>query len=493
MSLRRLGGETMIYGLSNVLGRLLNFVLVTPILTYNMASEEFGVVGILFFWTALLIALLVFRMDTVVFRFASRKENDAQGVFRKAQLLVVSTVVIVIGGMLLAAGSLADWLSYPDRTVYVQLVLLTVAFDALSAVPLARLRLEGRPWTFVLANLGNVVVNLVLIYLLFYQLVPRGSLFGIDFQREYLVGYYLFTIAAASALRYLFLLVDGFFSYRSKRTVEQNGKVPSLRTMLFYSAPLALVSVALIINSLVGPWLIQLYHGGSVTENLYYVGQFNAALKLAVFLNLFITAYNYAAEPFFFKQAGSDLAKADKQIYADSLRTFALVGTLGSAAILLFLPWLQVFLDEGERQGLYVLPMLLGANFLFGLYSNFAIAYKLTDKTYFGGVIAAIGSAIVVVLSIILMPQYGLWAPAFGMLCCYLVMCILAWLVSRRYFRVDYPLERILLYVMLAAGAVFLARTQDAIFVRGAIFVGLFVVFLAMEWRWLRRTFLGQP
>jgi len=262
--------------------------------------------------------------------------------------------------------------------------------------------------------------------------------------------------------------------------------------MLRYAWPLALVAVALIVNALVGPWIIQLYHGGSVTENLYYVGQFNAALKLAVFLNLFITAYNYAAEPFFFRQAGSDLAKADKQIYADSLRAYAIVGVLASAGILLFLPWLQVFLDEGERQGLYVLPVLLAANFCFGLYSNFAIAYKLTDKTYFGGAIAAVGSAIVLAVGIGLVGRYGIWAPAWAMLTCYAVMCVLAWLVSRKYFPVAYPLGRVALYVLLAAATFYLAQTQDAMIVRIAAFLSLSALMFGLEWRWIRRTFWGR-
>jgi len=495
MSLKKLGGETMVYGLSNILGRLLNFVLVTPFLTRVMAAEEYGVVGDLFFWTGLMIALLVFRMDTVVFRFASREENDARAVFQRAQWFVIGAVGLILGGLALFAGDIAAWMDYPDRTIYIQLVLATVAFDALSAVPLARLRLEQRPWFFVVVNLGNVVVNLVLIYLLLYIFPGRGTLFGIEFTTGYMVGYYLATIALAAGFRYLVLLADGLLRY--SKTTESSldgalaGKVPSLKEMLRYGLPLTIVAVAGIINALCGPAIIKWYFGETTTGNLFWSGQFNAAMKLAVFLNLFITAYNYAAEPFFFRQAGKDLATADRTIYADATRAYALIGVMASAGILLFLPWLKHFLQEEEQQGLYVLPFLLGANFLFGLYANFSIAYKLTDRTYLGGGIALIGSVIAVGGSILLIDDFGLYAVAWSMMGCYAVMCLLAWRVSRRYFRVDYPLGRILLYAVLTGVAVWGAERLELalIWSRGAGFILLVSVLLLLERKWIMRTF----
>jgi len=492
MSLKKLGGETVIYGLSNILGRLLNFVLVTPFLTRVLAAEEYGVVGELFFWTGLLIALLVFRMDTVVFRYASRAENDAHIVFQRAQWFVVVAVVTVIGGLLLFSAPLSAVMDYPDRTIYIQLVLATIAFDALSAVPLARLRLEQRPWFFVAVNLGNVLVNLLLIFLLLYVLPGRGTLFGLDFAEGYLVGYYLATIALAAGFRYLVLLTDGLIRYGKVKTEGEKARraVPTVGVMLRYGLPLTLVAVAGIINALFGPALIKWYFGESTTGNLFWSGQFNAAMKLAVFLNLFITAYNYAAEPFFFRQAGKDLATADRTIYADAARAYALIGTLAAAAIMLLLPWLKDFLQEEEQQGLFVLPYLLGANLLFGMYSNFSIAYKLTDRTYLGGGIALIGSVIAVGGSILLIGDFGLYAVAWSMMACYAVMCALAWGVSRKYFRVNYPLGRIAVYAVLAATAVYLGGAAGAEWwIRGLVLLALLGALTGMEWRWLRKTF----
>lgn len=501
MSLKQLGGETIIYGLANILPRLLNFVIVVPFLTEVMVSEDYGVVGVLFMWIGLLTALLVFRMDTVVFRFASKVEFDPRAVFRKAQSFVVLTTLFVVGAGMLLADSVAELLHYPDRSIYVILFLLTVAFDCLSAVPLARLRLEQRSWFFVAVNMANILLNLSMIFLLLYLWPLKGELFGFTYDPNYQVAYYLVTLAFASGFRYLLLLGDGLLHYRDPtnqgkpESAESDGQFipPALGEMLRYSAPLALVGVAGIFNALSGPAIIQEYLGGTITENLYWSGQFSAALKLAVILNLFVTAFNYAAEPFFFRQAGSDLDKADKKIYADATRAYAVVGVLVCAGIMIFLPWVKEFIGDDLQEGLVVLPFLLAGNFCFGLYSNFSISYKLTDKTYLGGLIALSGSIVLVTVSYFAIDTYGIQAPAAGMLACYLLMCILAWLVTRKYFPVNYPLFRILVYVLLASVTVYGALSLDAGFVgRVAMFLCLLAVLGIIEWPWIRSTLLGK-
>lgn len=510
MSLKKLGGETIIYGLSSILPRLLNFLIAVPLLT-KVLDDEYGIVGDLFFWTGLLIALLVFRMDTAVFRFASRAENDARGVFRRAQSFVIGSVVVVVGGLMLAAGPIADLLGYAGLEIYVYLVLGTVALDVLSAVPMARLRLQQRPWHFVLANLGNVAINLALIFWVFKWWVHGGSILGFVYEAQHRVTYYLITIIIASAFRYVYLILEGFWaqSREPEKTVldappaSGTGLVPPLKKMLWYSLPLTLVAVAGIINALVGPTIILRYFPGSGAEQQLAASQFNAALKLAVFLNLAITAYNYAAEPFFFRQAGNDPKTADRQIYADALRAYALMAAVACAGVLLFLPWLQYFInDEDLREGLFILPVLLAANVCFGLYSNLSIAYKLTDKTFLGGGIALLGSCVVVVVGLLGTGTYGLYAPAFGMLGCFALMSALAYAVSRKYFPVNYPLGRLALYAVLTALAVWAgsffegtfgelsgAGAAGAMFGRGAVFLLLCTALAALEYRWARRAF----
>ena len=503
MSIKKLGGETIIYGLSNILGRLLNYVVGALLITHVIHKSEFGVVNDLMFWTGLLIALFVFRMDTVVFRYASRAEYNKRAVFRKAQRWVVITTTIATAVLLLASAEIADWLSYPDRVVYVQLVIATVALDAIAAVPLARLRLEQRPWFFVFVNLGNVLINIALLFFTLWYW--RGNqeavsdLLGLKFLENYKVGYFLFAMMAASAFRFVLLMIDGAVTYNRREAAaagqlldassKEPTAAPSYRTMLTYAYPLAIVGVAGIVNFLVGPTLIKDFYGDTTSGNLGYGGQFGAAMKMAVLLNLFVYAYNYAAEPFFFRQTGKDVATADRTIYADAARAYAIVATLASAGILLFLPWLRLMIDEEEAAGLYVLPALLAANFLFGLYANLSVAYKLTDKTIYGGGIALVGSFIVLVGTIWFLPIYGLWAVALSMLTCFAVMCILAYAVSRRFFPVDYPIGRIFTYAALAAAAWWAGSFSETFPYRTGLFLALVVVFGLMEKGWIKRTF----
>ncbi|THH40473.1 lipopolysaccharide biosynthesis protein [Neolewinella litorea] len=490
MSLKKLSGETLIYGLSSILGRLLNFVLVTPFITRVLTEEEFGEIGNLMFWTAFLIALVVFRMDTAVFRFASRGDFDPEAVFRQSQRLVWLAIGVLIGPLLLFSDRIAGWLDAPAATTYVRLVLIMVAFDALSAVPLARLRLQQRAWFFVTVNLSNVVLNVLLIYgLLFYLPVYLTPWFEPTFR----VGYYLLAMAVAAGLRYVMLVVDGLLRAEPASEAVPLDQVPDgadergappLGQLFSYSLPLTVVSVAGIANALVGPTVLIGYDEAAA-------GYFTAALRMAVFLNLFVTAYQYAAEPFFFRQSGSDLATADRTIYADAMRAYGLVGTLASAGILLGLPWLQHFIGADVRPGLVVLPVLLAANLLFGVYSNLSIAYKLTDQTFLGGGIALVGSVFAVGGPLLFTARYGIWAPAVGMLTCFAVMCVLAYLVSRRYFLVTYPFARMLLYFLVAGAACVAGTYSEHILWRLALLLFTILAFGFIERKWLLRTFRG--
>ncbi|SEQ52847.1 lipopolysaccharide biosynthesis protein [Neolewinella agarilytica] len=519
MSLRKLGSETMIYGLSNVLGKLLNFVLVTYFISRLMSREEFGVVADLMFWTGWLIALLVFRMDTALFRFASRGDYHPGAVFSRLDGLVqrIGLAFLLLG--MVFSKPISTWLGYENQVPYVLLVMLTIFLDVVVAVPLARLRQFERAWFFVAVNLGNVIVNIFFVFLLLYLLPKYPQLIENytpwTYRPGHEVGYYLAAVCIASLARFLALTIDTYVTFT--RPAEEKlpmdfpailpenvNKVPSWKTIFSYTAPLTLVAVAGIYNAQSGPTMLKELAGtGSMIDNLTYSGLFSAAMKIAIILNLFITAYNYAAEPFFFKQTGKDLATADRTIYADACRAYGLIATLASAGILLFLPWLSLIVPVEYHSGLVILPVLLCANLLFGLYANFSIAYKLTDRTWLGGGIALIGSIIIYFINARYAAELTIWAPAWGMLACYAVMCILAWFVSRKYFPVDYPLLRIGLYLLLALGATMLAARLEGAdnwtiagadagakwYIRGAVFTLLLAAFGALEHKWVRRTF----
>ncbi|MEM8585602.1 MAG: oligosaccharide flippase family protein, partial [Bacteroidota bacterium] len=321
------------------------------------------------------------------------------------------------------------------------------------------------------------------------------------YDEQWMVAYYFGALLMASVLRYLLLVGDDWLRNRKqqqqadtrpevtdqRKSTTKNGLLPGVRLamLLRYSAPLVVVALAGIVNSLVGPAMIKFWHGGTVTQNLDWAGYYAAATKMAVFISLFVQAYNYAAEPFFFRQSGSDLAKADRRIFADAARAFILLSSLAAAAILLLLPWLEGFVAADKRVGFYLLPQLLAANVLLGLYYNFAMAYKLTDRTYLGGLIALAGSTIVVTGNILLVPRIGIDGSAWSILVCFALMCVLAYLVTRKYFRIPYRLDKMLIYAGLSAAAVYLGTQSEAMLVRLVFLFGLTLVVGLLEKDWL--------
>ena len=495
MSIKRLAGETAIYGISSILGRLLNFVILTPFLTRVFSDNEYGVISDLFFYTAFGIAFLTFRMDTAVFRFASKPEHDPQQVYRLANRLILGLIAALVGGGLLFAPQIADWMTYSDRVIYIQLVLLIIAIDALSAVPLARLRLENRPWLFAFVNLANIAVNIGLVFFfLFFADRHQSSNFFSWFVYEERLIYYFIAVLAASVFRYTLLL---FFQYRRREKVAEESSIldstqepktaVSYRQLVNFSAPLVIVALAGIINGMIGPTMIKYWYSPDLEINKAWAGQYGAATKMAIFINLFVQAYNYAAEPFFFRQAaGQDSNAVSKNIYANAARAFLLISCIAMAGILLLLPILQYFIGADQRKGLFVLPFLLLANLLLGLYYNFSISYKLTDRTYLGGWIATIGSIIVITGDIILIPRIGIVGAAYSILACFVVMCGLAYWVTRRYFPIPYRLDRMFYYLAMSLVIIYFGSQFDSLLVRVAFLLVLPLVFWLTERQWLK-------
>ena len=223
-----------------------------------------------------------------------------------------------------------------------------------------------------------------------------------------------------------------------------------LQRMLGYALPLVLAAVAGIVNQLIGTPLLKILGPGTTEENLALGGIYAAAAKLAVLMNLFVQAFNYAAEPFFFRQAAEN---NDKAIYADVTRAFALIGSLGFLGIMLYLEVIQNFLGQSFRQGLGVLPILLVANFFLGLYYNFAIGYKLSDQTRWASYIAAMGAIITLAVNLTFIPSLTIYAPAWASLACFASMCIAAYFVTQKFWPVNYQIGRMVYYLLTAIAA----------------------------------------
>ena len=493
--LKKLAGETAIYGLSSILGRVVNWVILTPYFTRVFTTDEYGIVNDLYFYIAFLLVLFTYRMETAFFRFASRsEEHSSNAVFTTASLSILASTLFFTAVLFFAAEPIAGWLRYPERADYVRIFTLIIAFDALAAIPFARLRLDSRPLRFALIKLSAILINILLVFF-FLEACPRlieSGWKGLEaiYREDQRIAYVFWSNMLASGLTLLWL--TPLF-----RHIVWTFAKDLWQRMMRYSLPLVIAAFAGIVNQLIGTPLLKYLGSGSLEENLKMGGIYAAAAKLAVLMNLFVQAFNYAAEPFFFRQAA---VSDDKAVYADVARAFALVGSLVFLGIMLYLDLIQYFLGNDFREGLGVLPILLVANFFLGLYYNFSIAYKLTDRTRIGGYIALVGSFITLLINFLLIPSLGYYAPAWASLACFVVMCSLAFIVARPFWHVQYPLGKMVYYLLLALGlwglSIGLEPIVEEHFVArmGAHTILLFVylaILYKTEWPWLRKA-LGR-
>jgi len=436
--LKKLAGETAIYGMSSILGRLLNYVLLTPYLTRVFSPMSYGIISDMYAYVALLTVLFTYRMETAYFRFGSQPETRERAFSTASLLLIASTVGL--GAMLtLAVPNLAQCIGYGDHPAYLYLFIGILALDTLAAIPFAALRLRNRPWHFAGLRILSILVNIGTLFF-FLELCPRLEAAGIDwagtlYHEDFRVGYVFLANFMASLVTFLPLMGTwrGLFGKFDKALAGR---------MVHYAAPLVISAVAGIINQFIGTPLLKYMGSGSVEENLAQVGLFNAAAKIAVLMTLFTQAFNYASEPFFFRHA----QRADHQdITGRVAAAFTLAGSVVFLGILCFLDLIGFLIGPAFRSGLFILPYLLLANLFLGLFYIFSIWYKLADKTYLGGRISLIGTAITLLLNMVLIPRIGILGPPIAALSCYAFMAAAAAWTGQLHQPTPYPFGRMAL------------------------------------------------
>lgn len=485
--LKKLAGETAIYGLSSIVGRLVNWVVLTPYLTRSFVTGDYGIVNELYTYIALLLVLFTYRLETAFFRYG-RQAADRDRAFRTASISIVATSLPLLGILILLAPAIAEWLQYPDQQDYVILFSVIVVLDALSAIPFARLRLDSRPLQFALLKLGSIVLNMALLFYLLEGspwLAANGwEWLSFAYDESQRVSYVFWANMMASAATLLWLLPLYFRSSGAGSIVWFDYAL--WRQMLSYGLPLVLAGLAGVVNQLIGVPLLKMWGGGDLAANQSTAGIYAAAAKLAVLMNLFIQAFNYAAEPFFFRYSAQH---DDRQIFGLVARAFAWIGSLAFLGIMLYIDLIQYFLGKSFREGLGVLPILLAANFFLGLYYNFAMSYKLTDQTRIGGYIALGGMIITLAVNAWLIPWVGYYGPAWASLACYGFMAAASYQAGRKIMPVSYPVRFMVRYMLLALlffGVSILIEQQwpVGIFYRMLINTLLLSLYLILLYRW---------
>lgn len=440
--LKKLVGDTAIYGVSSIVGRFLNWWLV-PYYSHLFSTGEYGVVTHLFSYMAFVLVILTYGMETGYFRYASRA-HDKELVYSTSLVSLLLTSASFLLLALAFSFDIARWMNYADHPEYIRWIALIMAFDAFTSIPFAKLRIEGRPIKFASLKIVSIFVNIFL-NIFFLTICPKlqahypDSLIQYIYSPDIGVGYVLIANLISSVLVLLLLLPDMQISWRFNK--------PLLREMLCYSFPILVVGVAGMVNQNIDKILLPILIPAN--ENpMAQLGIYGASYKLAVIMNMFIQAFRYAFEPFFFSQAKSE---GNKRGYALILKYFSIFGLAIFLTVSLFVDLFRSLhiIDESYYSGLTIVPIILLANLFLGIYYTLSLWYKLTDKTRYGAYFALTGAAITLLVNIAFIPRFGYLASAYAVLASYAVMMGLSYVVGQKHFPINYPIKRIGFYFVL--------------------------------------------
>jgi len=477
--IRQLAGQTAVYGLSSIIGRLLNYLLV-PLYTRIFLTGEYGVVTEMYAYVSFLMVLLTYGMETGYFRFATTHTNPRM-VFSTALISLTLSSLFFIVLVSLFSDSIALGLGYPGHHEYVIWLAAIVGLDALTAVPFARLRQENKALRFALIRLINIGINigLNLFWLVYCPAHSEAGWVQQVYNPGIGVGYVFLSNLFASAATLVMLI--------PQITVKWNFDSALWRQMMRYSLPLLVAGLAGMVNETIDRILIKYLADPSVAMD--QLGIYGANYKVAILMTIFIQTFRFAAEPFFFNQA----RKSDsRDIYARVMHYFVIFCATIFLGVMLYMDIVKLFIGEEFREGIHVVPILLMANFFLGIFFNLSIWYKLTNQTKYGAWLAIFGAAITIVLNVILIPLMGYTGAAWATFFCYFAMMVVSYFLGQKHFRVPYRIFRTGLYVILAPGLWLLSLYLPVLGHPLVLNSVLFAVFLVFVWltevKFLKRT-----
>ncbi len=445
MAENRLGSlakQTAIYGLSSIVGRFLNYLLV-PIHTHRMAAESggYGIVTNLYAYTALLLVILTFGMETTFFRFANKDDVNPDKAFSTAGLSVGFAAFLFALLVTLFLHPIAGALGYAAHPEFVEIMAIIVAFDAFQAILFARLRYENRAVKFMVLKLSFIVMSLLLNLFIFYWapfLKEHHPAMMEWYHASYQVGY-IFIINLICTL----LVTFGFIPEIKK--LKSGMDFPLLKQMLNYTWPLLLLGLAGILNQVADKICYRFIVPGK--EGEVQLGIYGACVKIAMIMAMITQAFRYAYEPFVF---GGKRDKEDKQTQAKVMKYFIIFTLFAFIAVMAYMPILKYIIKSDYWEGLRVVPIVMMAEIFMGVYFNLSFWYKLIDETWWGAIFSAIGCVVLLAINFIFVPRYGYMACAWGGFAGYGVCMVLSYFVGQKKAPIPYDLKSAFVYFALA-------------------------------------------
>ncbi|MRR21422.1 polysaccharide biosynthesis protein [bacterium] len=447
--IRKLAGQTVIYGFGTVVPRFLNYALLTPFYTRILGLEQYGVVTELYAWMVLALVILTYGMETTYFRFAGKKA-DAEKLYGTAIISLFTTSALFLLAVSLFINPVSGFLGYEQHPEYIRMFSWIVAIDAFSAIPFAWLRNNHRPVTFSILKIINVAVTMITAFFFLMtapSLAAKGNTWIMNvYNPDFQVGYVFVANLAGSAFTLVCLLP---FMLRIRPAFDRK----LLGKMLSYSWPLLIGGMAGSLNEVLDKILLRRLIGGA--EGLATVGLYGAGYKVGVLMSLFIQMYRFAAEPFFFEKAGS---KDARETYAVTMKYFVITALILFLVINLYIEALQIVIGPVFRESLIVVPIVSMGYLLLGIFINQSIWYKVDDKTIYGAWITILGAVVTVIVNVAFVPAYGYVAAAWAHVACYLSMVLVSYMVGQKLYPIKYETGKILMYIALAVGLLAASR-----------------------------------
>ena len=457
--LKSLAKETAIYGVSSIVGRFLNYLLV-PVYTIALpaSSGGYGVVTNIYAWVALILVLLTCGMETGFFRFANKGQDGPMRVYSTTLLSVsIGSLVFVALGLLFLE-PIAGWLEYGEHPWYIGMMMIVVAMDAIQSIPFAYLRYKKRPIKFAALKLLFIFLNIALN--LFYYVILEGNDVGYAF---------LFNLVCTSVVMVCMIPELRGFTYVLDKEL--------LKRMLRYSLPLVILGVAGILNQVADKIIFPFVYPDEA-EATIQLGIYGAASKIAMIMAMFTQAFRFAYEPFVF---GKSKEKDSREMYAQAMKFFIIFTLLAFLAVMFYLDILRHIIGRDYWDGLRVVPIVMAAEIFMGIYFNLSFWYKLIDETRWGAYFSLTGCTILILMNIFLIPKYGYIACAWAGFTGYGVAMLLSYFVGQKKYPIQYDLKAIGMYVLLAA-VLYLAAEYvpiDNIYLRMAYRTVLLILFIA--------------
>jgi len=439
--INKLAGQTLVYGLGTIVPRFLNYAVLTPFYTWIFNRAEYGIITELYAYMVFMMIVLTYGMETAFFRFA-QKTGDSNKVFSTAMLSIIISSSFFLIFFNLFIDEVATVLRYEDQKLYLRLFAVILASDAITAIPFAKLRRENKAFKFSVIKIINVVITIGLV-LFFLKIEPalreKGrSIMGSLYNPGFGVGY-VFLANAVGSLSMLFMLSGEIFAIRLKADIKLWKK------MMIYSLPLLVSGLGGSINDALDKMILRRIIDSD--NPLELVGEYGASYKIAVLMALFIQMYRYAMEPYFFSRADN---KNARETYAYVMKYFVIYALILYLFINLYISGFQYIIAGSHLRGaLAIVPVVSMGYLLFGIFVNLSIWYKVKDLTKYGAYLTLSGAIVTILLNLLLVPVYGYMASAWAHIACYGIMIAGSYMLSRKYYPINYPVKKIGTYLAI--------------------------------------------